>query len=80
MSRAETARSGVLALVGEISEAELSVRLIEAMGQCVRPPGVSATDMLDKRTPPDVAAGARRQARAAIAYVAECLKTAKAPQ
>lgn len=77
MTRTEKARRGAIALIGE---AEMAVRLIEAIGQCRRPAGVSAEAMLTRHTPADVAAGARRQARAAIAYIAECVAAGKAPQ
>lgn len=80
MSRTEKARRGTLALVGEISEAELAVRMIEAVGGYKRPPGLSAAAILDDRTPADVRAVVLRQARAALAYFAECVANGTAPQ
>jgi hypothetical protein len=68
-----------VALVGEIREDELAVRMIEALGLVRRPPGKTAAEVL-ALTPVQVADGARRQARVAVAYFAECLAKAGAPQ
>lgn len=66
-------------LFAELNEDELAVRLIEAGGQCRRLAGVSPTEMLNHKTPPDVAASARGMARTAILYVAESFGAAARP-
>lgn len=77
MSRDVKKRS--IALVGAIDEVELSIRVIEAMGGFKRPAGATSAEVL-AQTPPDVVIGSRRVARAALAYVAECLANGERPQ
>lgn len=72
-------KSRSIALVGAIDEGELTLRIIEAMGECKRPSGWTFSQIM-AATPPDVATGARACARAALAYVAECLANGERPQ
>lgn len=58
-------------LIGEVSEDELAVRIIETMGQCKRVAGTNPTTVLNTQTPADVAESARSAARTAILYMAE---------
>lgn len=68
-----------IALVGTIDETELTLRVIEAMGGFARPQGATTAQVI-AITPPDVFEGARRVARAALGYVAECLANGERPQ
>lgn len=70
-------KKAVQKLLGEVSEDELAVRIIETMGSCKRVQGVTATEVLNGFTPTDVAASARAAARTAILYMAECFGQAR---
>lgn len=67
-----------IALVGQVDERELTIRIIEAMGHCKRPAGMTFAQIMAV-TPPDVATGARDCARAALTYIAECLAKGEKP-
>lgn len=66
-------------LIGQVDEAELAVRLIEAHGGITRPKGKSANALLNEM-PSEISATALHQARTAILYMAECFKNAVRPQ
>lgn len=67
-----------VALIGEVSADEVAVRIIEALGQCKRPAGMTATEALN--TMPDQTHDARIAAHSVLSYIAECLKDARPPQ
>jgi hypothetical protein len=68
--------------LGEVSEDELSVRLIEAYAGIRRPAGKTAAQALADMDAqfPGMTVPARRQARAAVQYMAECFANARPPQ
>lgn len=74
----EAAKKRGLALVTSIDEAELAVRLIEAVNGVKRPPGKSARAALDDMGADD-RAGWRAGARAAMEYWRECIEAAQRP-
>lgn len=68
-----------IALVGQVDEAELTLRMIEAIGGMKRPPGKTNAEII-AHTEPDVIKHGRLAARSALAYIAECLANAERPQ
>lgn len=79
MSAYDDIKTKALALVAEIDEQEMTIRIIEAMGQIKRPAGVDAAELL-ARSDPETVRMSRRAAKAAMAYVAECLNDAERVQ
>lgn len=69
---------GVRKLMAEVSEAELTCRMIESGGY-KRPPGFTAQQLVDQ-LPDEQRLGALRMARAALTYVSECFSAARAVQ
>ena len=62
-----------LVSIAEISEAELAVRIGEAMLGMERPPGLTAEQTLDTGAD-DACDALRRAARAAMEYWRECIE------
>lgn len=79
MSGYEKVKDAALALVAEIDEREMTIRIIEAMGQMERPAGIEPAELL-ARSDPETVRMSRRAAKAAMAYVAECLNDAERVQ
>lgn len=77
-SIADIKSKAAVTLLGEVSEAELTVRLIEAHGGIRRPAGMSAEQAI-ATMPAVVQESARNQARAAVAYMAECFANSVQP-
>lgn len=71
-------RSPKAVFVAEIDEEELACRILENFLNIRRPPGVTAKQLLEGAhdTTYD---GARRAARAALEYYAECIKKGVKP-
>jgi hypothetical protein len=68
-----------LALVAEVNETELAIRIIEAMVGLKRPEGWTLGQVV-AATEPASMMFARAAARAALGYVAECLEGAERVQ
>lgn len=75
----ENIKKRAIALVGEIDERELALRVIEAMGGFKRPDGYTY-EQTRAVTPPEVLEGAHRVARSCLTYMAECLANGERPQ
>ena len=85
MRKTETARQRGLALVAEIDEAELGVRLMEVAIGMTRPPSETrppAMILHDAKAnmSDDSMFAFDKMARVAIEYFNECIKKAQAPQ
>lgn len=79
MTDVKDVKKRAVALVGEIDETELAIRLIEAIGGLKRPPNMTNEQLLSV-TPAEALAVCRIAARTAMAYVAECLAKGERPQ
>jgi hypothetical protein len=66
------------ALVAEIDQEELAVRMIEAMMGIPRPVGLTATQTLGVGDP-ETAAMALRASETAIRYITECINAGRRP-
>jgi len=69
----------MITFVGEISEAELAVRMVAAAGHG-RPPTDITAEQLLAQTPADVRALALAMAREAILYFGDCIQRGERPQ
>lgn len=67
------------ALVGEVDEAELCCRMLEAGNNMKRPAGSTAREAL-AALDPESRAWLRRQAVAALTYMSECFSKGVKPQ
>ena len=68
----EDVKRRAIALVGQIDENELTLRMIEAIGGMKRPLGKTNAEII-AATDPDVISHGRIAARSALAYISECL-------
>jgi hypothetical protein len=76
---ADIKRKAAAKMYGQVDEAELSCRMLEAAQEMRRPNGASAIETL-AQLDPESRAWLRRQATAAMVYFMECLNASERPQ
>jgi hypothetical protein len=76
--KTEDIKRKTLALIGEVDEAELCCRMLEAAGNMKRPVGATAREAL-AGLDPESQKWIKLQARAALTYMAECFQNSVRP-